>query len=93
MKERKFVKFSTLIKGETTARKRVLSLLLVAVMLFANVQCVLANNESTPQIKNIIYMIPDGGGMAPFYLADYVKQAGGLTDKFPTFINIIFQCK
>ncbi len=29
------------------------------------------------QIKNIIYMIPDGGGMDPFYLADAVKQAGG----------------
>ena len=76
MKERKFVKFFALTKGEA-ARKRLLSLLLVAVMLFANVQCVLANNESAPQIKNIIYMIPDGGGMASFYLADYVKQAGG----------------
>ena len=76
MKERKFVKFFALTKGEA-ARKRLLSLLLVAVMLFANVQCVLANNETTPQIKNIIYMIPDGGGMASFYLADYVKHAGG----------------
>lgn len=28
-------------------------------------------------IKNIIYMIPDGGGMNPFYLADAFKQAGG----------------
>ena len=64
-------------------KKRVISFLLVAVMLFANIQ-VLANNEPiAPQIKNIIYMIPDGGGMAPFYLADYVKQEGGLTDKFP----------
>lgn len=35
-------------------------------------------------IKNIIYMIPDGGGMAPFYLADAVKQAGGFDkEKFP----------
>lgn len=64
-------------------KKRVISLLLVAVMLFANIQ-VFANNDPTaPQIKNIIYMIPDGGGMAPFFLADYVKQAGGLNDKFP----------
>lgn len=64
--------------------KRLLSLMLVAVMLFANFQCVFAdNNQAKPQIKNIIYMIPDGGGMAPFYLADYVKQAGGLTGKYP----------
>ena len=65
-------------------KKRVINFLLVAVMLFANIQSVFANNYSTEaQIKNIIYMIPDGGGMAPFYLADYVKQEGGLTDKFP----------
>ena len=65
-------------------KKRVISILLVAVMLFANIQCVFADNASAEkQIKNIIYMIPDGAGMAPFFLADYVKQAGGLTDKFP----------
>lgn len=31
-------------------------------------------------IKNVIYMIPDGGGMAPFYLADDLKSAGGFRD-------------
>ena len=65
-------------------KKRVISLLLVAVILFANMHCAFANNAlEQPQIKNIIYMIPDGGGMAPFFLADYVKQEGGLTHKFP----------
>lgn len=43
---------------------------------------VFADHE--PQIKNIIYMIPDGGAMAPFYLADAVKHYGGFNrELFP----------
>ena len=34
-------------------------------------------NEADAKIKNIIYMIPDGGGMNPFFMAEAVKQAGG----------------
>ena len=32
------------------------------------------------KIKNIIFMIPDGGGMTAFNLADAVKQAGGFNE-------------
>ena len=38
---------------------------------------VMAANDNKTAIRNIIYMIPDGGGMEPFYLADALKQAGG----------------
>ena len=34
--------------------------------------------EEESRIKNIIYMIPDGGGMDPYYLTDALKQAGGI---------------
>ena len=65
-------------------KKKALCLLLIIVLSFANFHSMFANNTSgKTQIKNIIYMIPDGGAMTPFYLADYVKQAGGLTDTFP----------
>jgi len=43
-----------------------------------------ASAADASEIKNIIYMIPDGGGMAPFYLADSLKHYGGFnTDMFP----------
>ncbi len=38
---------------------------------------VLAADDEGAEIKNIIYMIPDGGGMEPFNLSDALKQAGG----------------
>lgn len=65
--------------------KRILSLLLCLVMalsLTAGLFTVPAHAADTPQIKNIIYMIPDGGGMAPFYLADYVKHYGGFNKEY-----------
>lgn len=58
--------------------KRIICALISVLMLFANVNFVFAINTE-PGVKNIIFMIPDGGGMAPFYLADKVKQAGGLS--------------
>ena len=65
-------------------KKKFSCAILSAVMLCANAAAVFAEAESVDsKIKNIIYMIPDGGGMSPFYLADYVKQAGGLTAKYP----------
>lgn len=48
---------------------------------FGAVSYAKANSEH--KIKNIIYMIPDGGGMSPFYMADAVKVAGGLGEAFP----------
>lgn len=40
--------------------------------------------ESTDekQIKNIIYMIPDGGGFPAYQIAKAVKEAGGLTSAY-----------
>jgi len=63
--------------------KKILCLLLCATILLANVVLVSATEPATSQIKNVIYMIPDGGAMASFFLADYVKQAGGLSNKYP----------
>lgn len=59
--------------------KRIISLLLGIIMLFSNMSLIFAAGNDEIGIKNIIFMIPDGGGMAPFYLADKVKQAGGMT--------------
>lgn len=36
-------------------------------------------NNGEKQIKNIIYMIPDGGGFPAYQVAKAVKEAGGLT--------------
>ena len=40
-----------------------------------------SGNSEEKQIQNIIYMIPAGGGMGPYYLAEAVKKAGGYDDK------------
>ena len=58
-------------------KKRILSGILSAVLSLSCTSPILAAEESGNKIKNIIYMIPDGGGMVPYYLADAVKQAGG----------------
>ena len=65
--------------------KKILCMLLCAAMLMSGVVWVSATEPvaATSQIKNIIYMIPDGGAMASFFLADHVKQAGGLSNKYP----------
>jgi len=57
---------------------KLISVLLCFVMLLSMPCALLADN--TPQIKNIIFMIPDGGGMASYTMADLVKQAGGFED-------------
>ena len=57
------------------AVKKILCVFVCISMLFANLS--VYSDAETTQIKNIIYMIPDGGGMAPFFLADYICQAGG----------------
>lgn len=53
---------------------------MAATLLFASIPGALADGSNTPVIKNIIYMIPDGGGMVPLELSDAVKRAGGLND-------------
>lgn len=66
--------------------KRILSLLLCLVLcLSAAGTCAApAAAAEAPLIKNIIYMIPDGGAMAPFYFADAMKAWGGFsTSVFP----------
>lgn len=63
-------------------KKRVMAIFL-SVSLICGVFTAVSAAEQTEssRIKNVIYMIPDGGGMAPFYLADAVKQAGGYDNK------------
>lgn len=58
-------------------KRRILSALVSIMMAVSFVSPVLARDNASGGIKNIIYMIPDGGGMAPFDLADALKQAGG----------------
>ena len=65
--------------------RKLLALLLTLMMLMTSfaVTATVAS-AADGQIKNIIYMIPDGGGMDPFWLADAVKQAGGFNrSRFP----------
>ena len=64
-------------------KKRITSLfmvLLIAVSVFS----LPVFAENPPVIKNIIYLIPDGGGYALYDFANMVKEAGGISeDKFP----------
>ncbi len=66
--------------------KKSISVLLSLAMIFTLIgsSFSVSAEPTTPVIKNVIYMIPDGGAMAPFYLADAVKQAGGFdSELFP----------
>ncbi len=64
-------------------KKRFLSCMLVALIVFAQsvVALPILAKESAPQIKNIIYMIADGGGYALYDLANEVKIRGGLNEE------------
>ena len=42
----------------------------------------MATEANSKQIKNIIYMIPDGGGFPSYDLTKAVKEEGGLTYKY-----------
>ncbi len=57
--------------------KKSISLLLCIILCFTAIPAVFAT--SAAEVRNLIYMIPDGGGMAPFMLADAVKSAGGFS--------------
>ena len=64
--------------------KKLLSLMLMIVILVGSFPCAFAA-ESAGEIKNIIYLIPDGGGYGPYDFANMVKIAGGFdVTKFPT---------
>ena len=68
--------------------KRILCVFICIALLSSSLFFVSANTEET-KIENVIYMIPDGAGMASFFLADYVKQEGGFSDeKFPNLSYI-----
>ncbi|MBR6719656.1 MAG: alkaline phosphatase [Clostridia bacterium] len=71
-------------------KKRIVSLMLVLMMLASTV--FVTTNAAEGQIKNIIYLIPDGGGYAPYDFANMVKIAGGFNpelfpNKTPTDTN------
>lgn len=56
-------------------RKHILAYILCLTMILSFMPQAYAARDGN--IKNIIYMIPDGGGMEPFWLADDLKKAGG----------------
>ena len=58
--------------------KRILSFTVCMLMIISCFNAaVTADTAKNSQIRNIIYMIPDGGGIESFYMADAVKKAGG----------------
>ena len=69
--------------------KKWLSIILSAAILAISSPCAFLSasaegNESDGQIKNIIYLIPDGGGYPLYDFANLVKEAGGFNpEKFP----------
>ncbi len=66
--------------------KRVLSLILALALVLSVAPGVMAEDAPVaPQIKNVIYMIPDGGGIESFQLSGALKAAGGWDrEVFPT---------
>ena len=61
-------------------KKRVIPFIMTLMLVLS--LCVTVQAETV--VKNIIYMIPDGGGYTLYDFADMVKQAGGLDSvKFP----------
>ncbi len=67
--------------------KKAICLTLCILLCFLASQVVFA--AEVPAIRNLIYMIPDGGGMAPFMLADAVKAAGGFpAENYPNATKI-----
>lgn len=67
------------IKKERNIMKnnKMLSFLVAFVLLVSMICTISVKAEQDVAVKNIIYMIPDGGGMSPFYLTDALKEAGG----------------
>lgn len=67
--------------------KRLLSLVLSIAIIALPIPCAIVSanaGENGGQIKNIIYLIPDGGGYGLYDFANMVKVAGGFNpEKFP----------
>lgn len=69
--------------------KKLLSLMLSIAILVISIPCTFATESveevgNVSQIKNIIYLIPDGGGYALYDFANMVKVEGGFdSTKFP----------
>lgn len=57
--------------------KRLVVAILLVSFVFTQFSFVAFSDESVPVIKNVIYMIPDGGGFALFDFANAVKEQGG----------------
>ena len=60
--------------------KKILSLFIATMMAASSVATTAFAAEEKPVIKNVIYMIPDGGGFALFDLANGVKEQGGFNE-------------
>lgn len=60
--------------------KKIISTILATAMTFGTFASISMAEEKECQIKNIIYMIPDGGGNVPMQLANAVKAAGGFNE-------------
>lgn len=73
--------------GKMKIQKRIISLIIVMclVLPISNIFIISVNADTADsKIKNIIFMIPDGGGMTAFNMSDAVKQAGGFDrTKYP----------
>ena len=66
-------------------RKKLLCILLCGAITALHITPAYAKNT---KIKNIIYMIPDGGGMDPYYMADALKQAGGIDKELYPYSSV-----
>ena len=65
-------------------KKRLIAFILSICMIYTSFSVIYAKDNSSEQIKNIIYLIPDGGGYSLYDFANMVKIAGGLPEsKYP----------
>ena len=65
-------------------RKRLVAFILSICMIYTSFSVIYAKDNPSDQIKNIIYLIPDGGGYSLYDFANMVKIAGGLPEsKYP----------
>ncbi len=62
-------------------KKRIIAVFMALLLVLSFASC----KEADSKIKNVILLIPDGGGYANFDLANDVKEAGGFTN--PDFKN------
>ncbi len=62
--------------------KKIISLLITVMVIISSVATfpLMVSAEEKPVIKNVIYMIPDGGGFALFDFANGVKENGGFNE-------------